>query len=453
MPEVLSEKEIAFEIDKQTLKDIDLFDHSTYGSIFLLLNNTRTIGGKDKLGIMLRDPLTDIGRLVARRDAIRFFSENEIAMGFTRQELDHMERYLSLHLSVLHRNIVDVLLLETKNRLNPTPDYYSITTGIKCTIGVLQKLYAVSSGFLHTGATPYILEQSRKVLDIITESGLSGIIQTSVDKKIPALQIAACDHYFRKDGSSQLRILLEWIYEMDAMGSVALAVKKHHLCFPDYRAVADSKVKVEGLFHPLLSVPVGNDLHIERNANLCFVTGANMSGKSTFLKSFGLAIYLAHLGFPVPARKMETTIFNGLMTTINLSDNINQGYSHFYSEVKRVRSVAQKIKEKKKIVVIFDELFRGTNVKDAGDASLLITSAFAGIKNSIFLISTHIVEIAEDLKKYDNIFFSCFASSLDGEIPIYNYKLKPGISQERVGMLIVKNEQIVEILKGVREEV
>jgi len=174
-----------------------------------------------------------------------------------------------------------------------------------------------------------------------------------------------------------------------------------------------------------------------------------MAGKSTFLKSVGLCCYLAHLGFPVPASKMETSVFSGLITTINLSDDVTKGYSHFYSEVKRVKNTALSIKEKKKILAIFDELFRGTNVKDAYDASLMITSAFAKIKQCAFFISTHIVEIAEELKNEGNIVFKYFESDVVNETPIYSYKLVNGVSAERHGLRIVKNEKIVEILEGI----
>jgi DNA mismatch repair ATPase MutS len=193
-----------------------------------------------------------------------------------------------------------------------------------------------------------------------------------------------------------------------------------------------------------------NDHHIDNENNLCFISGANMSGKSTFLKSFGLCVYLAHLGFPVPAVYMETTLFNGLITTINLSDNISQGYSHFYNEVRRVKDVALKIREKKKIVVIFDELFRGTNVKDASDASLQVIDSLSKVRDSLFLISTHIVEIAPQLEHNANIFFNCFESTMEGGVPWYNYKIREGISNERVGMLIIKNEGIIEILEEVK---
>ncbi|MEH3114876.1 MutS-related protein [Pedobacter terrae] len=78
-----------------------------------------------------------------------------------------------------------------------------------------------------------------------------------------------------------------------------------------------------------------------------------MAGKSTFLKSVGISIYLAHLGFPVPAANMETGIWQGLISTINLPDNLNQGYSHFYNEVLRVKQVAEKIKVSKNIFCDF----------------------------------------------------------------------------------------------------
>lgn len=176
-----------------------------------------------------------------------------------------------------------------------------------------------------------------------------------------------------------------------------------------------------------------------------------MAGKSTFLKSIGLAIYLAHLGFPVPATKMTTSIYHGIVTTINLSDDMNRGYSHFYSEVNRIKETATKLKEKKRLFVIFDELFRGTNVKDAFDASLLIIKSFAKISDSTFFISTHITEVAEKVDQLSNIQFKYFDSKLVDNIPTYEYKLESGISYERLGMYILKNAKIIEILDSMTE--
>lgn len=89
------------------------------------------------------------------------------------------------------------------------------------------------------------------------------------------------------------------------------------------------------------------DVEITETDGLRFLTGPNMAGKSTFLKSVGLSIFISHLGFPVPAEKMSTSIYDGIMTAINISDSMSQGYSHFYSEVRRVKEVALKLKRGK----------------------------------------------------------------------------------------------------------
>jgi DNA mismatch repair ATPase MutS len=171
-----------------------------------------------------------------------------------------------------------------------------------------------------------------------------------------------------------------------------------------------------------------------------------MAGKSTYLKSFGISVYLAHLGFPIPAKSIETSIFNGLLTTINMSDNINKGYSHYYNEVLRVKYVAEQINRLKNIVVIFDELFRGTNVIDAYEASLSVISAFAKIKMSLFAISTHIMEVAEKLKLNDSIYFKFFEIKINEGIPQYTYKLKDGVTDERIGMYILTKEKVIETI-------
>lgn len=172
-----------------------------------------------------------------------------------------------------------------------------------------------------------------------------------------------------------------------------------------------------------------------------------MAGKSSLLKSLGLTIYLSHLGFPVPAEEMKLSVLNGLVTTINLPDNINEGLSHYYTEVKRVKEVAEILLRSQNVFVIFDELFRGTNVKDAYDASSLIISELQAIQNSAFVISTHIIELATSLNNFKNISFRYLDTYFENKKPVFTYSLKEGISNETLGMYIVKNEGIVEDLK------
>ena len=100
------------------------------------------------------------------------------------------------------------------------------------------------------------------------------------------------------------------------------------------------------------------------------------------------------------------------------------------------------------MVVIFDELFRGTNVKDASAASSMIISAIAQQTGSVYIISSHIMEIAPELEIQKNIFFKCLEVQLIQDEPIYTYKLVDGVSKDSLGLHIVIKEQIVELLGG-----
>ena len=162
---------------------------------------------------------------------------------------------------------------------------------------------------------------------------------------------------------------------------------------------------------------------------------ANMAGKSTFMKSFGITVFLAHIGFPVPASAMEFTVLDGIYTIINLPDNINMGYSHFYAEVLRVKKVAGEAAGGGKFFVIFDELFRGMNVKDVYDATVVIMEAFSVCKRSIFVISTHIIEAGETLgERCPGMQLLYLPTGMCGSKPVYTYRLTKDITGNRHGM-------------------
>jgi len=131
------------------------------------------------------------------------------------------------------------------------------------------------------------------------------------------------------------------MYELDVFENVALVAASKEFSFPIFNIEEDLNISITGLFHPSIKEPVKNDLQIDVTKNIIFLTGSNMAGKSSLLKSLGLTIYLSHLGFPVPAEEMKLSVLNGLVTTINLPDNINDGLSHYYTEVKRVKEVAE----------------------------------------------------------------------------------------------------------------
>ena len=442
------DKIIPFDVDKQTIRDLEILpDRRNDNSIYSFYKRTTTVGGQELLHEMFSNPVSDFEFLQNRKYEIAFFYENNLCLELNSDQLDFIEYYLRNQRVPLKDNIIDASFDGVKNKLKLDRDYYTISKGILHIIQLLNKLklfLAESQSFpLHLTLN----EDLDKIRKFVASKTLKKALSQTEDLSFS--QINRLDQFFRVSNKNQLRELLETVYKIDVLQTLSKIMKSDGFTLPDYRSGSQPLFEVVDAFHPLLSTPIPNSFMFNPDSNLCFLTGPNMSGKSTFLKTIGLHIYLAHLGFPVPAKKLNISVFDGLFTTINLTDNLNLGYSHFYSEVKRVKDIVLKINSQKKLIVIFDELFRGTNVKDAYDASLIIISTLAKIRDNLFFISTHLLEVAENLDKNDSIMFNCFESELINQKPLYDFKIKEGISKERIGMLIIKNENIIEILEEI----
>jgi len=432
-----------FCIDDQTFSDLNIFSENPH-SIYNLFKGTRTLAARAKLKDMMQHPSHNVNELILRRDAIRYFYQTAPDLNIRNEELDLIEFYLKSDKRKSKANIIDsVSDYFTRNSSN---DYYIIKTGLKYLI----KLTRYLKNFIEvhsTDATPEFLLTLFGKIKVIIESGQLHNSLEIKEKNLKFFEVNKLDHAFRGAEIENINSLLQLVYELDIYENLSMVALKLGLSFPEYDENENMRVNITGLFHPAIKTPVKNDVSFDKDQNIIFLTGSNMAGKSSLLKSIGLVIYLAHLGFPVPASEMHTTIFNGLITTINLPDNISQGLSHYYNEVKRVKEVALKLSESNRLFIIFDELFRGTNVKDAFDASLLIISELSKIEQSAFFISTHIVELADDIKKFSNISFRYLETSFKENKPIFTYLLTNGVSQERIGMTIVLNEGIIDILK------
>jgi DNA mismatch repair protein MutS len=437
-----------FDADRQTLDDLSIFPNPfNPKSVFALFNNTKTLGARDKLTEIFRQPLTDAGAINDRIETIRYLLNNNTQLWVDKQTCDFVEFYLKRHYR--NRSFAQIIGFFEKviYTLNSNNDYYVVQQGVNNTLSIVSTLL----NFFEVDVVefPKLLQDFRTTLLEIFNNDEFNFIKGLINKsKISAIELARADRLFRYSANDKIKILLDIIYQLDLYISVSATTRNNNFNLPVIKDNSDTTLVIKGLFHPFITNPVANDIEFDQNHNLCFVTGTNMAGKSTFLKAVGVAIYLAQLGFPVPASYMETSVFDGLITTINIEDNIDKGHSHFYSEVLRVKHVAEKISESQNIFVIFDELFRGTNVKDAYDASLAIITAFAKVRKCLFIVSTHIVEVANDLKSISNIDFRYMETIFDNGSPTYSYHLKEGITEERLGMWIVKNEGIVEIIEG-----
>jgi DNA mismatch repair ATPase MutS len=438
-----------FLTDKQTLNDLDLFANTKgVKTIFSLFNFTRSVGGQKRLELLFSYPLTNVGLINERVRNIRCCHNITDNLDIDKENLDFIEYYLSLQNAPLKYSFVSSLYKAFNYWLRPKNEIYIVRRGIWLLVAWLNEIYDYSS-LNDQSDSDFIRACKLDFLNKIENSPLKAALKLKGRVKLFPYEIGKLDLYFRNLELINIRAMLETVYEIDAYRSIAFSAEKYGFSFPVITSNLNC-LKIQGLFHPLIENYVSNDFEFSDSKNICFLTGPNMAGKSTFLKSVSISVYLSHLGFPVPAKYMETSIFNGLLTTINLSDNINKGYSHFYNEVLRVKYVAEQINEAGNIFVVFDELFRGTNVKDAYEASLSIIEAFSKLNRSLFAISTHIIEIADKLTENDSVFFKYFEANLVNEIPQFNYKIKDGVTNERLGMYILKKEKVLELIESVR---
>lgn len=443
-----------FEVDLQTKKDLEIFETVKDGtSVFSLFNHTQCVGGRRKLYEFLSNPLTDFRHISERKESIAFLQKHFPAgLSLDKDALDFTEFYLRQPdyptrmpswFTAIERMIADKISTSTN-------EYYLAEKGVTSTIDLLKNIYdfslSLSQKMENTDAPAHLMKNNETVLGIFSKPEYKEILDM---KRYKSYDIMRFDFMFRNTDKKHIIFFLNLVYEYDAFFAVAKAAEKHHMEYPQILPDTETVLEIQGLSHPFLDGAIGNDVRFDVNSNLLFISGPNMAGKSTFLKALGIAVYLAHVGFPVPASGMKFGILSGLSTTINISDNLNSGYSHFYAEVMRIKDVAGKLKTNNRMLVLFDELFRGTNVKDAYDGTVAIVSAFSMIKTSFFVISTHIVEAAEELQPKGNIQFGYFDIQEKDGHPVYTYKLKEGVSDVRLGMYIINKEGLIELINNI----
>jgi DNA mismatch repair ATPase MutS len=379
---------MSFSVDKQTLDDLTIFNKKGRDSVFGLFNRTRTRGGAEILEQLFRYPLSDAAAINHRSRIILFFKAAAIAFPFKEEWFDLVEQYLSNADERSKLSNEDNKLGRTfSNLMGTDTEYRQIAKGVAAVIDILKAFHAfVEVISKWQVATPYE-EEIKAIRQILDDTDLQQLIREATAEKQTYEKTAAYDKVLRFKKKELLQKLLFYAYHLDVYLAVAAVATTRGFVFPVALPAGEHTMSIEGVYHPLLENAVGNDLLVTPNSNVIFLTGANMAGKSTFMKSLGIAVFLAHMGFPVPAQSMTFPVMDGLFSTINLPDNLSMGYSHFYAEVLRVKKVAEQLALSKKLFVIFDELFRGTNVKDAYEATVALTAAFARKRDCMFVIS------------------------------------------------------------------
>ena len=417
---------MAFHTDEQTITDLGIFEKRSSSGIYDLYNRTHTRGGEIILKEMFLAPLSDREAISRRSSIIKSFTRLKKVFPFNSALFDITEKYIQENVQLNDKEIQQgvssvITLIQQTRDFTGSPDVKDIVA------------YA---------------EELAEISLLVNDPALTPALREKENARLSFAAAAAFDNLFRIRERIKIVQLLRHIYYLDVYLSVAIIAAERQFTFPVALEKEQCILQLKGVYHPSLQHPVGNTVLMSPEEHVIFLTGANMAGKSTFLRSVSTALYVAHVGFPVAAASMEFSVMDGMYTTINLPDNLGIGASHFYAEVLRVKKVATELSRGKALFIVFDELFRGTNVKDAHEATVAITSAFSRKKSSMFIISSHIVEAGEDLKQQSAIGFLYLPTRMNGHTPEYTYTLERGITDDRHGMIIIRNENILETLKN-----
>ena len=239
---------------------------------------------------------------------------------------------------------------------------------------------------------------------------------------------------------------LEALSDLDAINGFARFAQNNQelVCYPDLSDEVFEFSAVE-MGHPLISVDtrINNDVHFSGQPKVIVVTGANMAGKSTFLRTLAVNLILSMNGAPAVARSFTFSPC-AIMSSINIRDSLSHKASYFYSELLRIREIIDYVKMHPQTLVILDEILRGTNTKDKQAGSLGLLDKLVAM-NAIVVIATHDLTIGDMDKKYPEIVSNhCFEVELEGDQLVFDYKLKRGVSQKLNASFLMRQMGVID---------
>ncbi len=259
------------------------------------------------------------------------------------------------------------------------------------------------------------------------------------------------DFYFRlklnsykQQVSGKFSNWLETWYSLEALSSLAnFAFLNPGYTFPDLINNGEKQIVFRGkkLGHPLINCDkkITNDFRFNSDEAIAIITGSNMSGKSTFIRTIGINLSLAYAGSVVNAEELSVSLFR-LFTCIKVSDSVIDGISYFYAEVKRLRALLDEIEESVyPVLFLIDEIFRGTNNIERLKGSSSFIKKLAET-NAIGAVATHdleLVKLSEEISRVKNYHFR--EEIKEGKM-IFDYKLNSGPCPTTNALKIMKLE-------------
>ena len=433
--------------DKTTINDLSIFHHDEEQSVFHHLDFTTTIGGKDWLRHLLANPYSDLEKIQETQQTIQLIIKKaeQWPAAITNGTVMVVQKYYDSSIDDIPHdpNTINSLYYKIVKSQDFSLIRFSVTHFIDFAIGLKNIIDCFDKE-----KNPKLLQTIIDRLKFLTDKPvIKTMMNWNKKQKLSIKNFLTFGHYLKYNFKDRALELVEIYSRLDAYYSMAMASKKFNFCFPEIRKANSPFINAKNFYHLLVATPVAYNVDLNQHQNFLFLTGANMAGKSTFIKAVGLLVYLAHIGMAVPAQSVELSLFDGLLSNIQVEDNISRGESFFFNEVQRIKKTINKINDGRNWLILIDELFKGTNVQDAMKCSTTVIEGLRKMKNTLFILSTHLYEIGEGLRQYPNIKFNYFETKIEDGQLIFSYQLKEGISNDRLGYLILKREGVVSMLE------
>lgn len=239
--------------------------------------------------------------------------------------------------------------------------------------------------------------------------------------------------YWRKQVGSELKQWLAVIAEMEALSSLGTLYYNYPNWVMPQLSADYFQLEGTAMGHCLLSPDkrVANDVSIEKKGKILLITGSNMAGKSTFLRTVGLNMVLAFAGAPVCAKQLNTSIVT-IFTSMRTHDSLQDNESAFYAELKRLKAVIDTVIDgTQPIFFLLDEILKGTNSDDRHQGSVALIKQLVR-HQSAGIIATHDLALCDMEEHFpDAIENACFEVAINDNGMVFDYKIKKGVCQSR----------------------
>ena len=187
---------------------------------------------------------------------------------------------------------------------------------------------------------------------------------------------------------------------------------------------------------------VANSIIIGGSNKVLLITGSNMSGKTTFLRTIGVNLVLAQSGLSVPASSFLFSPMQ-IFSSIRISDSLQENTSYFMAELKKLSSIKNGVKNGIASLVLIDEILRGTNSEDKYFGSAQFVKEMLAL-NCVTLFATHDLKLSELEQDYPNIVVNyCFESIIENNELSFSYKIQRGVAKNRNASFLMKKMGII----------